>query len=82
MDKTLENKPLAYLLEALMIAYVPAQAIAGLVCIGQVGVGVYFWLGQGGLGLQALMGWKGKAEGWFKELNEEMSEVLSFRGDG
>jgi len=55
------------------------QAIAGLVCIGQVGIGLFFWLGQGGLGLQALMGWKPRGLDWFKELNAEFSELLSFR---
>ena len=54
------------------------QGIAGLAVIGQVGVGLFFFLGQVGFGAQAIgQGVAvGREGGWFSEMNAELHEVL------
>jgi hypothetical protein len=57
------------------------QAVGGLVVVAQVGLGLLFFLGQVGFGLQGL----GQAAGinrglaYFKEMNAEFNQLLSFR---
>jgi hypothetical protein len=56
------------------------QGMLGLLAIAQIGVGAFFFLGQAGVGAQAAG--QGVAvrrpPPWFRDLDEEMTEVLSF----
>jgi hypothetical protein len=57
------------------------QLAFGLLAIGQLGVGFFCYLGQLGLGAQALgQGvFKSRSKEWFRDLNAELTETLSFR---
>jgi len=60
------------------------QAMASLVGIAQVGLGVFGFVGQMGLGAQAIgQGvFRSRSAAYFKEVSDEVTELLSFRGRG
>jgi hypothetical protein len=58
------------------------QLMFSFACIAQVGVGVFFFMGQGGVGAQAIgQGvWKQRPKQYFEEMAAEFNELLSYSG--